>query len=110
MEWVEVAKWLSSLKPGDVSVYGLTVLYLFLYLLGLYKEFHVWGGTHKIIKEQRDTAIAERDAEREARKLLQTEFDKKTDDEVTARLELVALRKERELSAWYRPPTPERTP
>jgi hypothetical protein len=107
MEWVEVVKWLSSLKPGEVSVFGVLLAVAFLYLFGLHKEFHVWGGTHKIVKEQLATAIKERDAEREARLKLQIEFDKKTDDEVTARLELVSLRKEREMSAWSRPPTPE---
>jgi hypothetical protein len=108
MEWVEVVKWLSTIKPGEVTVFGSWLIFAVLYLLGLHKEFHVWGSTYKIIKEQLATAIKERDAEREARMKLQAEFDKKTDDEVAARLELVSLRKERELSAWSRPPIPER--
>lgn len=108
MDWLEVAKWLSTLDPGDVTPFGEEILFAVLYILGLHKEFHVWGGTHKIVKEQLATAIKERDAEREARMKLQAEFDKKTDDEVVARLELVALRKERELSAWQKPFTQER--
>lgn len=108
MDWLEVFKWLSTLDPGDVTAFGELIVFVVLYILGLHKEFHVWGGTHKIVKEQLATAIKERDTEREARMKLQAEFDKKTDDEVAARLELVGLRKERELSVWSRPPTPER--
>lgn len=107
MEWVEVVKWLSGLNPGEVTVFGELLAFIVIYLVGLHKEFHVLGSTHKVVKEQLATAIKERDAEREARVKLQAEFDKKSDDEVADRLELVALRKERELSAWSRPPIPE---